>query len=299
VAEQQDALVKRAQCLAVGFMPSQLTRVSRPDGRWQRVLPGVYAVETGRLSPRQRARAALLYAGPSAQLTGASALSRYGLRYLPPDDGLVHVRVPVQRRTSSRDLVRMHRTSRMPLPRLRDGLLCAPPEHAAILACRLLNDLAAARALMAEVVQRRWTTTDRLAEVLASGHSAGSALPRRVRDDLGAGCRSAPEMELRDLVSRSPLLRDGVSWNHPLLVDGRQRVGDACWPEVWLLVEVDSVEHHGLGWTPEATSRRRAQLTAAGWTVLSVSPYRIRHDGPAVLEEIERTYRRLAMIHAA
>jgi very-short-patch-repair endonuclease len=68
---------------------------------------------------------------------------------------------------------------------------------------------------------------------------------------------------------------------------------------VWLIVEVDSVEHHGLGWTPEATSLRRAELVAAGWTVLSVSPYRIGRDGPGLIDQIESTYRRLALIHAA
>jgi very-short-patch-repair endonuclease len=89
----------------------------------------------------------------------------------------------------------------------------------------------------------------------------------------------------------------GVHWNQPLLVGGARRIADACWPMVWLIVEVDSVEHHGLGWTPEATSRRRAELVAAGWTVLSVSPYRIRHDGPALLDQLERTHRHLAKIH--
>lgn len=299
VAARQQALVTRAQCLEAGLTPTQVARAIGQAGRWQRLLPGVYLVVTGAPSQMQQAQAALLYAGPSAQLTGRTALSLLGARYLPPDDALVHVLVPIERQVSSRDLVRVHRTARLPRPRRRAGLPCSPPEHAAILACRLGIDLTSARALLAEVVQRRWTTTDRLAEVLAGGHSAGSALPRRVLDDLAAGCRSAPEMELRDLIVHSDLLRPGVRWNSPLLVDGAPYTPDACWPEVWLIVEVDSIEHHGLGWTPEETAARRLALTAAGWTVLSVSPYRIRRDGPGLLDQIERTYRRLALIHAA
>jgi len=61
-----------------------------------------------------------------------------------------------------------------------------------------------------------------------------------------------------------------------------------------LIIEVDSVEHHGLGDGPEWTSRRRVALIADGWTVLSVSPRRIREDARVLLGEIEAVHRRLA-----
>lgn len=181
----------------------------------------------------------------------------------------------------------------MPTPRRRDGFALSPPEHAALLTARQGIDLRDARALLAEVVQRRLTTVERLERVLASGPSAGSCLPRQVLRDLAAGCRSGPEIELRHLIGTSRLLSAGVRWNHPITLDGFVLVADSCWPEVRLVMEVDSIEHHGLGWGPELTSRRRVALVADGWTVLSVSPYRIRHDGYQLIRQAERTYERL------
>ncbi len=300
VAASQRLLLTRAQCLQSGLTPTQVARACADDGPWQRVLPGVYAVVTGTLSLAQMAHAALLLAGPEAQLAGRTALEAYGLRYLPPSDGRVHVLVPLARQVRSRPLVRVHRTGLLPPPRWRAGMPCSPPEFAAVLACRTDLCVRDARAVLAEVVQRRLTTLERLEAVLAQGHSAGSALARRVLADLGAGCLSAPEMELRDLVSTDPVLATTVRWNHTVtLGDGTSLVADASWLEVMLIVEVDSMDHHGLGWTPELTARRRARLVAEGWTVLSVSPFRIRQDGPHLLSEIARTYRRLSMIHAA
>lgn len=288
LAEAQHGLVTRAQCLQMGVGRTSLDRRIQPaGGRWQRVLPGVYATFTGELSHDQRCRAGLLLVGSQGQLAGRTALQRYGLRYLPVDDGLVHVLVPIDVKVASRAFVRVHRTGRTPPAWVRGGLPVSPPEHAAILASRDVRSLQGARAMLAEVVQRRLTTLDRLQAVLDSGHSAGSALPRRVLVDLAAGCRSAPECELRDLVMTRPALARGVRWNHRIRVRGMWLVADACWPELRLVVEVDSIEHHGLGDGPERTARRRAALVADGWVVLSVSPRRIREQPEMVLAELE------------
>lgn len=157
-----------------------------------------------------------------------------------------------------------------------------------------------ARALLAEVVQRRLTTVEHLARVLEQGHSAGSAIPRRVLADLRAGCRSAPEMELRDLVLCDPVLAAPARWNHQIMLsDGSLVVGDGCWPDVLLVAEGDSVEHHEIGWTSEWTAQRRAALVTDGWTVLSFSPYRVRSEPRDVLGQLRRTYDRLLMIQGA
>lgn len=54
-----------------------------------------------------------------------------------------------------------------------------------------------------------------------------------------------------------------------------------------LVVEVDSVEWHRFGDTPEATERRRARYAKLGWRVLPVSPRRLREEPAAVRAEIE------------
>lgn len=168
----------------------------------------------------------------------------------------------------------------------RNGLPLSPIERAALLTARHLDGLSDVRAVLSEVVQRRLTTVDRLAQVLACEPIAGTALARRALGELGAGCLSVPEIELRDLVATRPALARGVVWNHPLVVSGRRLVADACWPAARVIVEVDSIAYHGLGNGPEETSRRRAALVANGWRVLSVSPRRIREQPQRVLDEI-------------
>jgi very-short-patch-repair endonuclease len=285
-AGRQRGLVTRRQCLALGLHPTSLDRQVGPGGRWQRVLPGIYATFTGPLLPVHLMAAALLWCGPGSQLTAGTALALHGCRYLPADPR-VHVLVDVADRHRGPGAVRVHRCADVPAPWWRDGLPLSPPDRAAVLAARHTGNLREVRALMAEVVQRRLTTVDRLSAALEAAPSAGTALPRRVLGELAAGCRSAPEMELRDLVRRRPRLLAGVRWNHPLCVRGRSFAADACWPAARLVVEVDSVEHHGFGEEPEWTARRRAALTAAGWRVLSVSPRRIREQPETVLAEIE------------
>jgi len=278
--------VTRQQCLAAGLSATSLDRAAAPGGRWQRLLPGVYATFTGPVLPVHLMTAALLLGGPGAQLAGVTALAVYGCAYLPSDPR-VHLLLPMQVRRGRASILVVHRTGHLPQPRLRRGLAVSPPEHAAVLAARGMRGLRPVRAMLSEVVQRRLCTLELLEASLAAGPSAGSALPRRVLDELAAGCRSAPEIELRALLASRPRLLVGVVFNHPLVVGGRRLVADACWPSALVIVEVDSVEHHGFGAAAEHTSRRRAALVAAGWRVLSVSPWRLRSEPGVVLAEIE------------
>jgi hypothetical protein len=244
VSAKQHGIISRAQCLAVGLDDKQLARATREGGRWQRVLPGVYATFTGPLSQVCMVMAAALLGGPLAQVTGLVALAWYGCTYVPRTRH-VDVLIPWRRRRRDCAHVRFHRTRTMPVARERNGVPLSTVDRAALLAARHLHDIDDVRAVLSEVVQRRLTTVDRLDAALAREPVAGSAVPRRVLEELAAGCRSVPEMWLRDLVLRRPRLAAGVLWN------------------------------------------RRAALTAAGWTVLSVSPRRLREDPLGVLVQIE------------
>src|ERR1700684_394303 len=77
VLGEQFGVVSRAQALECGVSRGRLDHLVRPGGRWQRILPGVYVVNTGAVSADQRAMAALLYAGPKSLLTGAAAARRH------------------------------------------------------------------------------------------------------------------------------------------------------------------------------------------------------------------------------
>lgn len=202
---RQRGLLRRVQVLAYGGNDNAIRHRLR-TGRWQRVLPGVYAIFSGPLTAAQRAWAAVLFAGDDAQLAGVSACRQYGLRYVPGDDGKVHVLVPHCCQVASTAFVAIHRTRRPPEPRHVEGLPTCAPARAVVDACRALPSLRDVRALMADAVNQRLVGADQLAAELRAGRSGGSALPRRALADVAIGCRSAPEYELRDLFRRSRVL---------------------------------------------------------------------------------------------
>jgi hypothetical protein len=201
----------------------------------------------------------------------------------------VQLLVPADRRPRATERVGVTRVAVVPRPVLLDGLPHAPTERAMLDACRHTAEDRSRIAMVAEVVQRRWTTVARLEEACGEGHPAGSGPLRRALAMVAAGARSAPEADLMTLLATSAVLPPG-RWNEPLAVGDERLIPDLCRPEARLVIEVDSIEHHGFGPDAEATSRRRSRLVAAGWTVLSVSPQRIRTDGPDLLTEIEHAY---------
>jgi hypothetical protein len=339
IAHDQDGLITRQQALAAGMSSGALGRAVR--GRWQIVLPGVYATFTGPLADVHRRRAAVLYGGHGALITGAMACQMCGLTYGPDPDGIVDVLVGLRRQRPDCDFVRLHRTSRVPVERLvvweddspvaRNELDAGPPldyegdpltdrarpwtlrlapfARAAMDAVRLdrlamvaehpqrlpkqveLRLLRDTRALLCEVVQRGRASVSELVGELNEAHRSGLATARQAMDDILAGCRSAPECELRDLVGRSGILPE-PRWNKPLPgYRGRPRIiPDCCWPEARLVVEVNSTQFHKLGIGPERTEQRMARYAELGWMVVPLSPYRIRNEPAAVLRQLEATY---------
>ncbi|WP_149184759.1 hypothetical protein [Streptomyces sp. TRM49041] len=133
----QDGLATVHQLHDIGCASYVVAERCRPGGSWQRVLPRVVLLRVDAPpTPHQRLRAALLYAGPDALLTGEAALSLYGadqartpatLTAVPKVDVLVvHAVHP-----RSHAYVRVHRTRR-PAPRVAvQGLPCAPLPRAA------------------------------------------------------------------------------------------------------------------------------------------------------------------------
>jgi hypothetical protein len=155
-------------------------------------------------------------------------------------------------------------------------------------ACRDVQSQQDVRAALCEVVQRNLTKVERLVAEFGNVDGRGMAQARRALDDVLAGCRSAPECELRDVIRTSMILDEPV-WNEPL-PDDDSLIPDGYYREVRLALEVDSVEHHGFGDGPELTEQRRARYAALRWRVMSISPRRIRQEPKALLAEIEAAY---------
>lgn len=155
---------------------------------------------------------------PSAHNCGSGCFPEYLRRSLV---------IPSTRRVRSTGFVGIQRTDRAPLNTryARHNDMCRPGQ------------------LLTELRER---------------NSRGTAHARRALEDIAAGCRSAPECELRDLIRGSRVLPE-PRWNEPLPGDPRP-IPDVCWPEARRVVEVDSRSWHGFGNAPEHTERRRALL---------------------------------------
>lgn len=297
IASAQDGVLTREQALRHGMTESAIRHALGPGGRWQRVLDGVYASFTGELQTRHLVRAALLRAGREAVVTGFFACRAHKLRYVRPGPLVLLVPAGVQRSCSP--VARIMRVATMPPARVIAGLPVTEPDRAVVDACRGATSLRDVRALLCESVQSGLTTPNRIADVLGAARWKGAGLIRTAIGDTVVGCRSAPECELRDLVLRSRLLAE-PRWNQPLPGHaGTDLVPDACWAEARVVVEIDSSEWHRFGDAPERTERRRARNAALGWTVLPVSPRRLREEPEAVLAEIVAAVRHGLAAHAA
>nr|WSZ96188.1 hypothetical protein OH820_11460 [Streptomyces sp. NBC_00857] len=276
----QDGLATPRQLVGLGWATSTIARRCTPGGPWQRLLPRVILLQTGAPSPRQRLRAALLFAGEGALLTGTAALALYEVRAAGPVTRLrtVDVLVPGTRNPRSRAYVRVHRTGR-PCRRLPvRGLHCAPLPRATADAIPSLTDRAAVTALLAEVVQRGRCTLEELTTALRSGRHGSDPRVATTLEGLTAGVRSVAEAAAR------PLLREaGIPdplWNQDLyLLDGTFLARpDAYWPYAGVVLEIDSREWHLSPGDWERTMARRNLMIRHGLTVLSVSPFQLRDD---------------------
>ncbi|MEV8393969.1 MULTISPECIES: hypothetical protein [unclassified Streptomyces] len=237
-------------------------------------------LQTGAPSPRQRLRAALLYAGEGALLTGAAALALYKVRAAGPVTRLrtVDVLVPGTRNPRSRAYVRVHRTERSCRRLPVRGLPCAPLPRATADAIPSLDDRTAVTALLAEVVQRGRCTLDELTSALRAGRHASDPWVATTVEGLTAGVRSVAEAAARRLL-REAGIPDPL-WNQDLfLPDGTFLARpDAYWPHAGVALEIDSREWHVSPGDWEHTITRRNLMVRHGLAVLSASPSQLRKD---------------------
>jgi hypothetical protein len=289
---RQRGLVTRPQALAAGLDDEAIRREIR-NARWQRVLPGFYACFTGELSLEQRRVAAVLYAGAGAQLTGVSALSWYGMRYLPADDGAIHVAIPHDERRTSRGFVRIWRTIRPdPHARFENGYWISSVARSVADACRKLNDLHAVRAIVAEAAQRSLTTVDALHRELDLAGTSYTSLFRRALGEIGDGAQSAPEAQLQEIFKGTPL-EGFISWNPKLEgQDGTRLPSPDGWiDKTGIAIEADSREYHlsPEGW--KQTMRRHNTLGAYGALMLHFTPTEIRSRRGQIRATVEQAHR--------
>jgi very-short-patch-repair endonuclease len=250
-------------------------------GTWQEPLRGVVCRTTGQLTERQWLRAALLYAGPSAAISHASAVQLWGV---PMDVDAVIVTCPHGRHPPSTPRVRV-RQSKRPYRRLPlDGLAVTSSARSVLDASLDLRHLAEVDALFGRACQRGLVTVDSLGDELADAPSSGSRLPRLALSELAAGSRAASEAQLVRLLRRSGLPMPEL--NAPVATALGTRFVDALWRRLGKGVEVDGKAYH-LGpaeWRADLT--RQNAIQTAGFVLLRIAARRLWTEPDAVVREI-------------
>ena len=293
VANDQDGLISAAQLDELGIPRSTLSRRIRTGGQWRRVLPGTYLVADGPVTIVHRERAALLFAGEGAVLSGASGLRRWGVENLPaaPESAAVHTVIPATRHRKSAGFAIVERTQRMPKGHTIQGAPVAPVGRCLVDAARRITDRRSTRAMVLEAIQREMVTIDAVERELRHAQRRGTALIRETLEEARAGVRSVPEAELRHhaLVGGLPL----IWWNPTLWTPGGDFVAmpDGVVVESLAVIEVQSRKHHDGDDTFGATLERSARLGRHGLLVTHVVPGTMRRNPGATLRAIAETHR--------
>ena len=286
--------IRRADLRALGVADSTIAdRIQA--GTWSAPLRGVIRLMGGTPTDDERLDAALRYGGDDAVVSGLVAAARHGMERFRADDRVLLLRPPDTRRQSAAGVV-FERSGRMPEPWWRGGFPIAPPERAVIDAARLqLRELDQMRALLAESVQRRFTTTTRLRTELEEGSQRWTRLPRIALGELEAGTRSAPEAWAREIALE--LEHEGfppMVWNRTIFsADGQRLITPDGWvDEVAMAWEIESVEFHLGPADQQASYRRRALMRRYDVELVEHRPSQLRHERRQVRDDLWVAYER-------
>lgn len=259
-------------------------------GRWQPVVPRVYATFTGPLPRESQIAAALLYAGPAALVSHRTAAEIWGMR--PPSSGPVHVTVAYNcSAVSQLPLVVVHRSrafqhlgvdSSPPLTSRADTVIdLAVAETTARAAQRTLTELITSRRVSAAQVQERLADRPprRYVKALA-----------QAMNRLNTGVESMlEEIYAVDVEAAHGL--PAACRQSPFRVDGRMLYEDAVYDHIGipLTVRLDGQTHL----EPDVAYRDRRRDNAAelaarsrlvyGWRELNSRPCSAAHEVAAVL----------------
>ncbi|MFD7160806.1 hypothetical protein ACFV9C_39905 [Kribbella sp. NPDC059898] len=200
---RQAGAFSRAQAIAHGITDKVL--LGRRRGRQvQRVHTGVYVDFTGPLPWETRMWAAWLSCGPSAALTGTTALRRYGVA-VDSGDGRIHIALPHPRRVRQKAgiVVTRHRRLSSLLQPSRE-----PPivrlEVALLVVAGATADVSGRAAVLFDACRERRTTPARLlAELESLPELPGRRILRRILSEAAEGVQSFLEQAYLRRVERA------------------------------------------------------------------------------------------------
>ncbi|WP_092667783.1 hypothetical protein [Rhodococcus maanshanensis] len=233
-----------------------------------RLYQGVYLSKRTPVTAAVRARAAWLFAGPSAILTGFSAAALHGSKWIDASEPAEVIRVGHHR--STRNLIVHNCRLTSDEITVVDGIRVATVARAGFDLGRRLSRIPAIVALdaLCGATGLKPVEMSRLAE--QHPRARGLIRLRSVLEDVDGGAESPPETRTRLVIVDAGLPRPETQI--PILgSDGwRFACSDMGWREWSVLVEYDG-EHH---WTDRRQRawdiERSARIEALGWKVIRV-----------------------------
>jgi hypothetical protein len=278
-----DGVVRRSEMVAAGHSNYSLATRCRPGGPWQLLLPGVLLLANSPPTRRQRLKAAMLYAGQEAVITGAQALREHDLFMAEPSE--VHLLLPINRRLSARDYLRMERTSRMPKPRVSNGLPFAPPSRAAVDAARHARDPTSQRTLLFAPVHAGMCTLEDIRMELNAGAQRGTAALRTLLDGsmIPALTSTVVEGWARRVVRQAPMPQP--EWNVAICTTSGKPLGvaDAWWDDIALAWDFNN-QRDG------QSHVREDRFTKAGVITVRSSIPELRNNPDSIIRELTSAF---------
>lgn len=290
IADVQHGLVTGAQLTAIGISSGAVHHWVL-GGRLHRIHRGVFALGHPRLGQRSRWLAAVLACGGGAVLSHRAAAALLGIR--PGAGNLIDVTAP-GRSGRTRAGIRIHRGDQ-----LRSGEIEIVDRIPCTTVSRTIVDLATCLSptdleySIHRAQAKGWLDRDAIAAVIEH-------LPRRrgngelrkllrlnARDE--DSVRSGNERRFRRLLRESGLPKP--VGNHWIPLDGHPAGGvevDFAWPELRLVVEIDSAVFHSTDRAVTNDPRRDRALLLAGWRVVRFTDRDLEEEPERVLREMRR-----------
>lgn len=250
---------------------------------YRRVFHGVYVAASVRLTPLERARAALLVF-PEAFASHHTAAAIWG--GVPPTDSRVHISAPDGTVRSRRRGIAAHRAGGVADVRSRRGVAVSSPAQCF---CELAADGADLVSLVVlgdSLVRAGATTPDELVRAADAWSRARGAIAGRAARLVRRGVDSPQESRLRMLIVLAGLPEPTVNFIFRHENGDWRRRSELCYPELRLLIEYDG-RHHLTSdeqWAQDLA--RREELERLGWRFVVIQKTHLHHQPDAVLQRI-------------
>ncbi len=277
LAATQFGRVRYDQLRALGVGETTIRRW-RKDGYLYRELPRVYAVGHPGRSIEADLTAALLYAGPGAMLSHATAIWWLGLLKHPSR----RIFVSTPRHISDHGNIAVH--GRRQLERVWHNRLPATTPSQAILDYAATGRRDHLRLVLANAEYKDMLDVPELQQMMGQGVAGTVALREALAIHQPALARARSELEILLITlcetQQLPIPQVNVYVGDWLV--------DALWPDERVIVEVDGWRGHRTPAQHESDHRRELELRAAGYIVLRYT-WRLLMTAPdAVAADLRR-----------